>query len=221
MSIIQKNNPSLLIFIITFFVFSSFTVYYVSQFNDSLNTNPKTNFIYLFSGDEPVYLSITSNIIYNNSIFVEDHFLGQFNEPKTDPLMDWPEQFEEPRTWHSAQRDDGHYISKHGYGLSYMLIPGYYLGSFYGVFTTINVILSLTSVVIYNFISKLTSKKIGFITAIVFSFSTIMINTTGKVLPDVVMMFFIIFILYTIFYKSNSIKYAALAGSLLGFVVFF
>jgi len=136
--------------------------------------------------------------------------------------MNWPQvPYSEPRYWGSDQLENGHYISRHGPGISFLLVPSYAIGGLYGVLYTMAIFSSLISVLIYKFTSKLTTKKIGLITTIVFSFFTILISHSYKVLSDYPIVLLALASLYFILEKRNDLKYMAIVGCLLGFGAFF
>lgn len=188
MQVLKKfasKRTSLLVFIVAMIVYSTVISINIYKYEQFIAENPDEPFLHLFSGDEPHFLSVTSAIIYHQSIFVDDHFLSQLSDAPADPYMNWPQvPYSEPRYWGSDQLENGHYISRHGPGISFLLVPSYAIGGLYGVLYTMAIFSSLISVLIYKFTSKLTTKKIGLITTIVFSFFTILISHSYKVLSD-------------------------------------
>lgn len=213
------NRNTFLVFFITLIVFTIAFSLQITKYEQDIKNNPKIPFIWFVTGDETNYLSIASDIVYHHSIYLEDHFLNQFSGKEKDPFMTWPDSYKDPTTW-GGEFVNGHWISVHGLGLSYMLVPGYALGGIFGAMFTMSVLTSFTAVFIYKFTSQLTVPKIGFITTIIFSFSTILLGYSNQIYSDVVITLFLITTLYFIVERNNSRLHMSAAGTLLGFGVF-
>lgn len=214
---LSRNRKPAIILIATFIAFSIVNVYQVNSYEELKKTQPNVSSLSLIRGDEPFYLAITSDIIRHHSIYMEDFF----DDKNPDPILTWPSNFyNNPATWISYQRSDGHYISNYNMGLPYLLIPGYALGGLLGVFTTMSVISSLTSAFIYKFTSKLTTPRISFVTTIIFSFSTLLFTYSNQVYPDVAITLFLISSLYFIFEKRQTVFWSSVAGAILGYGIF-
>lgn len=215
----QNQKIPIVIFIITFAVFSIFVLFNMIPFEELREKNPNVNRLRIIYSDEPFYLAQTSAIAFHQSVYIEDHFLG----PELDPYMNkstWNESWRDPSRWHVIQRDDGHFISYHAPGLPYLLVPGYYLAGITGALITMAVSTSLVSVFIFKFLHKLTSTRIAFTTTLVFSFSTILLINATRITPDILAELFVILPLYLIFEKRASNYYMAAAGALLGYGIF-
>jgi len=205
----KYHKNSVLVFIITFTIFSIINIY-----QEAYHAYP----MMMITGDEPHYVALTSTILRHQSIFVEDFFLDE----NPDPNLTFHQVFyDQPRRWHAEQRSDGHYVSQHGPGLAYLLIPGYAISGIFGAFTTMSLISSFTAVVIFKFTTNYTTTKIGFLTTMIFSFATLMLTWSNQIYADVAMMFFLILVLYFIFEKNQSSFYMGISGALLGFGFFF
>ena len=215
----KNNKEALLVFFVTLTVFSIIFSYQIINYEQNLKGKSSVGFLSLITGDEPHYLSLTSNILYHQNVFLENHFTSQFSGVNKDPFMDWPEYFSEPRTWHSEKRDDGHWVLGHGPGLSFVMLPGYAVAGIYGAMMTIALVVSSTSVFIFKFSKKFTSKNIAILTSILFSFSTLLLVYSNTLYADVLMMSIVFFSVYCIFEKQNK-TYLAIAGMLLGFGIF-
>jgi len=218
---IKNNKDVLLVFFITIAIFSIVFSYQIINYEQNLKGKPNASFLWLITGDEPHYVSLTSNIIYHQNVFLENHFTSQFSGINKDPFMTWPENFKKPLTWHAEQREDGHWVTVHGPGLSYLILPGYILGGIYGVMVTMALAVSITSIVIYKFCSALTNNKIAFFTTIIFSFCTLLFTYSNKIFPDVIISVLVISSLYCVFQKFNSRFFMAMGGALLGLGIFF
>jgi len=216
-SLNSKRDRTTLIFVITLTVFSIVNIHQINNYENTRQIDPNTTSLYLVTGDEPHNLSITSQIIRHQNVFMEQYFLDE----NPDPNLTWPQYYyDDTRLWHSYQRDDGHYINYHGPGISYLLIPGFALAGIFGAFMTISIISSLTSVFIYKFTSKLTTSKIGVLTTIIFTFATLLFLYSNQIYADVVITLFLISSLYFIFEKHNDSFHMAITGTILGFGIF-
>lgn len=213
---IVEKKGILLIFVITLTGFISIDVYQMYTFENLERMHPDVPAAgTLVSGDEPHYLALTSEIIQRHNVYMDEYF----SHP--DPKLMWPQAYyNDSAMWESFQRDDGHWIMGGGSGIPYILVPGYAVAGVFGAFVTISTLSSLTSVFIYKFTSKLSTPKIGFLTAIIFSFSTLLFTWSNQVYPDVVITLFLIVILYVIFEKNQNNVHMAAAGALVGFGVF-
>jgi len=148
---LSENKTGFLVFIIILVAFSAITSIRIYEYQQELLRNPETSFTWAISGDEPMFLALTSNIIYHQSVFLEDHFSAQFSGINKDPLMTWGEQYKDnPSTWHAHQTEDGHYVSNQGPGLSYILVPSYAVFGIYGAMFTMVFFSSLNSLYIYK-----------------------------------------------------------------------
>ncbi len=211
-----EKKGSLLVFIITLTAFVTVDTYQMHIADDTQKKNPAyTPISWLVAGDEPHYLSITSEIIQRHDVFMDVYFTHP------DPVLKWPQiPYNDSSSWHAFPRDDGHWISGHGPGLSFMLIPGYAMGGIFGAFITVSILSSLTSVFIYKFTSKLSTPKIGFLTTMIFSFSTILFIWSNQIYSEVETTLFLIIALYVIFEKNQNSFYMAGTGALLGYGIF-
>ena len=213
---ILEKKGVVLVFVITLTGFISIDVYQVCTFENLKKINSDVNIMALVTGDEPHYLSLTSEIIQHHNIYMEEYF--SHLDPKLSP---WPQAYyNNSGTWESFQRDDGHWIMGGGPGVPFMLVPGYAVAGVFGAFVTMSTLSSLTSVFIYKLTSKLSTPRISFLTAIIFCFSTLLFTWSNQVYPDVVITLFLIVILYVIFEKNQNNMHMALAGALLGFGIF-
>lgn len=213
--IVEKKGV-LLVFFITLTGFISIDVYDVYTFENLKKIRSDVNITALVTGDEPHYLSLTSEIIQRHNIYMEEYF--SHPDPK---LYPWPQgYYNNSGAWESFQRDDGHWILGGGPGMPFMLVPGYAVAGVFGAFVTISTLSSLTSVFIYKFTSKFSTPKIGFLTAIIFSFSTLLFTWSNQIYPDVVITLFLIVILYVFFVKNHNNVHMAAAGALVGFGIF-
>lgn len=215
----KNNKEVLLVFFVTLTVFSIIFSYQIINYEQNLKGKSNAGFLSLITGDEPHYLSLTSNILYHQNVFLENHFTSQFSGVNKDPFMTWPENFNNPTRWHAEQREDGHWVIGHGPGISFVMLPGYAVAGIYGAMMTIALVVSSTSVLIFKFSKKFTSKNIAILTSILFSFSTLLLVYSNTLYSDVLMMGIVFFSIYCIFEKRNK-TYLAIAGMLLGFGIF-
>jgi hypothetical protein len=216
---IASNKDSFLIFLIVFIIFTMINLYETAVWIHQLKTDPGITSLNIITGEEPTYLEVVSTIIRHHSIYLDDFFLDK----NPDPNLTMPYFFYNLNyswNWHAFKIDNGHYVAGDGPGLSYILVPGYFIGGIFGAFMTMSFASSFTSILMYKFASKFTNKKIGFLTTMIFTFATILIVYCNTVYADVIIMLFCIFIIYCIFEKSNSNLYMAFAGASLGFGVF-
>lgn len=219
-NLILKYKYPILIFIITLTVYFTVIEINMLRYEQTLKDDPNATHLLIIYGDEPFYLANTSTIVYNHSIYLEQHFLG----PDLDPNINkskWPEMFRDPHTWRALDRGDGHYITLHGPGLPYLLIPGYALGGIKGAMMTMAIATSFISVFIYNFTSRFTSTKTSIITTLIFGLSTLILTYSNQIYSDVMISLFLIIPLYFIFFKNNSRFNMSYAGAMLGFGIFF
>ncbi|MDE1725702.1 MAG: glycosyltransferase family 39 protein [Thaumarchaeota archaeon] len=206
---IVEKKGILLVFIITLTAFVSVDVYEVKIHLDY----PVIGGV--VTGDEPHYLAVTSEIIQRHNVYMDEYFSHQ------DPKLIWPHvYYNNSAYWESFQRDDGHWMMGGGPGVSFMLVPGYAVAGVFGALVTMSALSSLTSVFIYKFTSNLSTPKIGFLTTIIFSFSTLLFTWSNQIYPDVVITLFLIVILYVIFEKNQNNVHMAAAGALVGFGFF-
>lgn len=214
------NRKSISIFFITFIVFSIINVHEMQVYDYWEKKFPAAGSLNLITGEEPYYLVVTSTIIRHHSVFAEDFFLDK----NPDPILIFPSEFHvrptDPGAWHAFQLDDGHYIIGDGPGLSYILIPGYFVGGIFGALTTMSLASSFTSVLIYQFSSRLTNTRISIATTLIFTFATLLLIYSNQIYADVVMMLFLIFSVYVIFERNESSVYMTATGVMLGFGVF-
>lgn len=215
---VLREKNSIIIFSITLIVYASIVWFQI--FSISHDPNYPRPISYLTTGDEPHYLSITSDIVYHHSVYLEYHFLSQFSGNGKDPNLIWPSQYQNTDWWQAQLRANGHWTSIHDPGISYLMVPAYAISGIFGGMATICIISSLTSVVIYKFASKYSTKRIGFITALVFSFATLLFTWSNEIYPDVVISSAIIFFLYVVFEKHFNNGLMILAGAALGYGVF-
>ena len=217
----NSDKKTLIIFILTFTIFSIHFLYQISVYEGFLAKDPSIPFTHLISGDEPAYLGITSGLIYYQSFYLEEHYLNQISGEMLDPFMNWPDRYKDPGTWTGPiQLEDGHYVPSLSVGLPYLLIPGYLTLGIHGAMLTMVFFSSLTAVIVYKFTSKLTTPQIGFITTLIFSFATILLSHSDKIYSDFTVMSFAMISLYFIFEKRYDTKYMAITGALLGYGIF-
>lgn len=215
------NKNSISVFLGVFLIFSIINIHEMQSYEYLEKQYPSTaSSLNLITGEEPYYLVVTSTIIRHHSIYAEDFFLDK----NPDPVLTFPPEFHirpaDPGAWHAFQINDGHDVIGDGPGLSYLLIPGYLVGGIFGAFTTMSIASSFNSVLIFKFISKFTTKKIAFVTTMIFTFGTLLLIYSNQIYADVIMMLFFIFIIYAIFEKYQSSLYLAISGSMLGFGIF-
>ena len=217
---VLRYRYPILIFVITLIAYLIVIEINMLRYEQTLKNYPNATHLLIVYGDEPFYLAIVSTIVFNHSIYLEQHFLG----PDLDPNINkskWPESFQDTHTWRAVDRGDGHYITLHGTGLPYLLVPGYALDGIKGAMITMAIATSFISVFIYNFVSRFTSTKTSIITTLIFSLSTLLLTYSNQIYPDVIISLFLIIPLYFIFFKNNSKYYMSYAGAMLGFGVFF
>ena len=216
-SLDSKRDKAILIFIITLIAFSIANVHQINSYENARQMDPNITSLYIVTGDEPHNLSITSQIVRHQNVFMEQHFLDKNH----DPNLIWPQNYyEDPKLWHSYPRDDGHWINIRSPGTSYLLIPGFAVAGIFGAFMTISIISSFTSVFIYKFTSNLTTPKIGVLTTFIFTFATLLFTYSNQIYADVVITLSLISSLYFIFEKHNSSLHMAITGAILGFGIF-
>jgi len=157
-------------------------------------------------------------IVRHQSVLIDEFFLDE----NPDPYLQRQAERKEGQSnfFGTYIRDDGHRVLYHSPGLSYLLIPGYFIGNIFGAMMTISVVSSFISVIIYNFTSKFTTSKIGFLTVMVFSFATLLLTYSNQIYSDVVIPLFLITSLYIIFEKNKNPVFMAIAGILTGYGVF-
>ena len=217
-----EKRVVLVVFLLTFSIFILVNIYQFYPYYQLYTLDPiNQHSLHIITGDEPHYLSLTSVIINHNSLFVEDFFLDDVKDVNLRFSQEYYNQTNWDPLWHSYERSDGHYILKHDPGLSYLLVPGYFLGGIFGSLMTISLIASLNSVVMYKFCSKYVTAKIGFLTTLIFSFTTLFFIYSNQIYPEIVISLLLILSVYFIFEKKNSVLFYSLAGILLGIGVFF
>lgn len=213
----KDNKYSFLVFLITLIPFSVVNIHQISIYENMIQENPDVATTVIVSGDEPWYLALTSVIIKHGSVYLDEHYL----DPDPDPKLKWTPGFLNPNFWHANYiTSEGHYISGHGPGTSFLLIPGYALAGVFGSMMTISIISSSTAVFLYKLTSKLTTWKIGFLTTLIFSFSTLFFIYSNRIYPEPIVTLAAISILYFVFEKRHSTTLLALSGAILGFLPF-
>jgi len=212
----------LISFSITFFQYSDFLVLYdIRPFAQAglIFNIPYGPWSGIVSGDEPYYLVIASTILNHQSLYVEDFFL----DTNPDPIMTFTPPFyneEGYSLWHVTKGNDGHYYTNHGLGLSFLLLPGYYMGGIFGAMITMNIMYSLIGVIIFKLSYNLTSKQSSFITTIVFCIGTILLTFSGAIYSEVPATLLLIYSLYLFFFKRITFFNSLQIGSLFGFIIF-
>jgi len=209
----KYHRNSCLVFVITLTVFSSVSIYHLSIFETG----------FPFIGDQSRYIMLTYMIVRHQSVLIDEFFLDENPDPILQKLAETERRkqlLDESNFFGTYERDDGHRVLFHSPGLSYLLIPGYFIGNNFGAMMTISVVSSFTSVIIYTFTTKFTTPKIGFLTVMVFSFATLLLPYSDLIYSDVAITLFLITSLYIIFEKNKNPVLMAIAGILTGYGIF-
>lgn len=214
--LIFKQNPnSILVFVILFTISLSINNYQFSYWEQGLTS--EYVWMGILSGDEPHYLSLTSNIYRNHSIYLEDFFLS----PNPDPELTFPSGYYEQTSskyWHILKRGE-HYIPIHGIGLSLILIPGYAIGGIFGTMLMMSILYSFLGVAIYKTSNLFTTQRTSFITSIAFSVCTILLTFSGRIYTELVVGLLLILAIY-LFHRNYNVRNGLIIGLFFGFMLF-
>jgi len=178
----------------------------------------------LVGGDEPHYLSVSSTLIRHQSIYIDDFFLDDI----PDPNLKFPNYFYSdyekncyPTLWHGYKTTNNKCVPHHNLGLSVLLIPSYLLGGVFGSLTFMILISSLTSIVFFRFIKKITHKDIAIFATLLISFGTIFFSFYDRVYPEPIAALILISSFYLFFSERICVYKYALIGIIIGLLPFF
>jgi len=178
----------------------------------------------IVTGDEPHYLSVTSTLIRHQSIYVDDFFL----DDNPDPNLVFPNYLYKdykknchPTIWHGYKTTDNKCAPHHNLGLSFLLIPGYFWGGILGSLTTMILISSLTAIIFFRFVRKITNEKISFVATLLVIFGTIFFSFYDSIYPEPVAALILISGFYIFFSERISTFRYLSVGMLVGLLPFF
>jgi len=214
-----KNNRAEIIIFIILFSFASLQIFYQYSIWDNDPNKSYQEIQGLLTGDEPHYVSYTSTMIRYNSVDLNDFFLT--SDP--DPNLVFPIQYLGENgnctKWHGATASDGKCNPSHDIGLSFLILPGYFIGGIVGAMATMSIFFALLGVVIFKFSSKFVTKRSSFISTLFFSIGTGIFAFSSEIYPDLVAGLFLILTIYLFFYKKNNFFYISIIGASLGFLI--
>ena len=180
--------------------------------------------LFLITGDEPHYLIGTSTMIRHQSIYVDDFFLDDNPDPNLKVPNNLYSDYEKncfPHIWHGYKTTDNKCAPHHNLGLSFLLINGYFFGGILGALTTIILISSLTAIIFFEFVRKITNEKIAFVTTLLLIFGTIFFSFYDRIYPEPVAALILISVFYIFFSaRINTFNYVSI-GLLVGILPFF
>jgi hypothetical protein len=107
-------------------------------------------------GDEPFFLLIVQSLIQDHDFFLENNYLQSDSLKFTDVSLT-------PQLWDNYRQ--GHLVSRHSLLLPFILIPGYLIASKTGAILTISLISSLSGLVLFMILSRLTGSIRAALTA--------------------------------------------------------
>jgi len=212
---VYKNE--IIIFLILFIISSSFVIFQYSIWETS-EERIKHKSLAFFSGDEPIYLEVTSAIVRHHSLNLDAHFTS----PEKDPFFEFPPLYYEVhscRLHQSLTATDGHcYIQN--IGLPLTLAPGYYVGGVVGSMLTLSLVFSIQGVVFYKISNRFTTINLSLFLAILISLATLSLSFSYRIYPDFVGGFFLLTAFYFFFFRKNNFLNVSITGFLLGFLPF-
>jgi len=180
--------------------------------------------LFLITGDEPHYLSVTSTLIRHQSIYVDDFFLDDTPDPNLKFLNSLYSDYEKncfPPIWHGIKTTDNKCAPHHNLGLSFLLIPSYFFGGILGSLTTMILISSFTAIIFFRFVRKITNEKISFVTTLLLIFGTIFFSFYHSIYPEPVAALLLISVFYIFFSERiSTFRYLSI-GMLVGLLPFF
>ena len=205
--------------IIEFIIFSILVLLVIGIISYQLSVAPTER--RLIGGDEPHYLVVTSTILKHNSLDLAKFWL----DPDTDPKLPWANKKEGWKTCdddnHGRLGPDGICYTKHGMGISLVLIPGFLFGGITGSMMQVGLIFGMIGVVMYKFSSKLTTPRFAFIATMLTCLSTSLLTFSSDITSEIQVALILILILYLFFFKPHNFRYTGVIGILLGSMLFF
>lgn len=212
---VYKNE--VIIFLVLFIISSSIVTYQYLIWETS-GERIKYKSLALFSGDEPIYLEVTSSIVRFHSLALDAHFTSTVK----DPFFEFPPLYYEVhscRLHHSLMASDGHCYLQN-IGLPLIIAPGYYIGGVVGSMMTLSLLFSIQGVIFYKISNRFTTKNLSLFLAILVSVATILLSFSSRIYPDFVAGFFLLIAFYFFFFRENTFLNISIAGFLLGFLPF-
>jgi len=220
-SYIRDNKTGFLVFIVLFSLSFSLIFGQFAAWDWWCNDTCYWRELSLISGDEPHYLALSSTIIKHNSINLSDFFL----DPDPDPNLTFPEEYTgndgNCEKWHGHIAEDGNCYPNHGIGLSFLLVPGYFLGGLFGAMMTMTLVFALTGIVMFKLSSKFITEKNSFVLVIFLSFGTLLFSFSGDMYSEMPVGLLLITAIYLFFFKRNNLFFNLVIGSILGSLIFF